>query len=52
MSKSKLFFLALFTICSMVAMAQSKKASGVVADRDGVPVIGATVVEKEQRTPR
>ena len=46
MSKSKLFFLALFTICSMVAMAQSKKASGVVADRDGVPVIGATVVEK------
>jgi len=46
MSKTKLFFLALFTICSMVTMAQNQKASGVVADRDGVPVIGATVVEK------
>ena len=46
MTKTRFFFLALFAICSMVTMAQSQKVSGVVADRDGVPVIGATVVEK------
>ncbi len=46
MTKTKFFFLALFTLCSMVTMAQSQRVSGVVADQDGLPVIGATVGEK------
>lgn len=50
MKKSRLFFLALFAIFSMVTMAQNQKVSGTVADRDGAPVIGATIVEKGSKT--
>lgn len=49
MKTKKLFFLFGLTLCSMVMMAQNQKISGTVADRDGVPIIGATVVDKESK---
>lgn len=49
MKTKQMFFLFGLTLCSMVMMAQNQKISGAVADRDGIPIIGATVVDKESK---
>lgn len=45
-SVNRLFLMALFALCSIIGYAQEQKVSGTVADREGAPIIGATIVEK------
>ena len=42
----RLFLLTMFAVSSIVTMAQAQKVSGTVTDRTGLPVIGATIMEK------
>lgn len=42
----RLFLLTMFAVSSIVTMAQAQKVSGTVTDRTGIPVIGATIMEK------
>ena len=43
---NRMFLMVLFSLCSIIANAQGQKASGTIADREGTPIIGATIVEK------
>lgn len=43
---NRMFLMVLFSFCSIIATAQEQKASGIIVDREGAPIIGATIVEK------
>ena len=46
---NRTFLMVLFSLFSIMATAQEQKASGTVSDREGAPIIGATIVEKGTR---